>query len=146
MPHLPVGWGGQQITQINIVLNLSSCRVALRPACVICGTDLAECVSVLGDFLRSQGAFLPGFYHLRGSHRPAPGAPLIRGMPTGPYIFLGMPGAWGLRPCARTHLKKGLVPHLPVWWGEQQIPQINIGVIRTVRDFLPFLRNSIFLV
>ena len=43
-------------------------------------------------------------------------------------------------------LKKGLVPHLPVRWGEQLIPQINIGVIRTVRDFLPFLCNPIFLV
>ena len=26
-----------------------------------------------------------------------------------------MPGACGFRPCAQTHLKKGLVPHLPVW-------------------------------
>ena len=31
---------------------------------VICGTDLAECVSVPGDFLRPQGAFPPGFYPL----------------------------------------------------------------------------------
>ena len=53
---------------------------------VICGTDLAECVSVPGDFLRPQGAFPPGFYLLREGwvHRPAPEAPLIRGMPTGP--------------------------------------------------------------
>ena len=39
-----------------------------------------------------------------------------------------MPGACGLRPCARTHHKKGLVPHLPVGWGGQQIPQINLGL------------------
>ena len=31
---------------------------------VICGTDLAGCVSVPGDFLRPQGAFPPGFYPL----------------------------------------------------------------------------------
>ena len=113
---------------------------------VICGTNLAECISAPGDFIRPQGAFPPGFYPLRWGHRSAPEAALIRGMPTGPLSFLEMPGACGLRPCARAHLKKGLVPHLPVRWGEQQIPQIKIGVIRTVRDFLPFLCNSIFLV
>ena len=43
-------------------------------------------------------------------------------MPTGPEALFGMPDASGLRPCARTHLKKGLVPHLPVSWGGQQIP------------------------
>ena len=31
---------------------------------VICGTHLAECVSVPGDFLRPQGAFPSGFYPL----------------------------------------------------------------------------------
>ena len=96
--------------------------------------NLAECVSVPGDFLQPQGAFLPGLYpHLEGlGFQPAPEAPQLRGMPTGPPAFLGMLGACRLRPCARTHLKKGLVLHLPVRWGEQQIPQINIGVIRTV--------------
>ena len=49
------------------------------------GADLAECVSVAGFFLRPQGAFPPGYYPLRGVFdRPAPGAPLIRGMATGP--------------------------------------------------------------
>ena len=55
--------------------------------------------------------------------RPAPDAPLIRGMPTGPYAFLGNAGrvsATALRP---DQPKKGLVPHLPVRCGEQQIPQ-----------------------
>ena len=53
---------------------------------VICGTDLAECVSVPGDFLRPQGAFPPGFYLLREGlvNHPAPEAPLIRGMTTEP--------------------------------------------------------------
>ena len=33
-----------------------------------------------------------------------------------------MPNVCGPRPCARTHHKKGLVSHLPVSWGGQQIP------------------------
>ena len=46
---------------------------------VICGTDLAECVSVPGDFLWPQVAFPPGFYLLRQGwvNRPVPEAPLI---------------------------------------------------------------------
>ena len=86
-----------------------------RPCCR--GTDLAECVSVPGEFLRPQGAFPPGFYSLREGwvNRPAPEAPLI----------WEMPGACGLRPCARTHHKKGLVPHLPVGWGGQQTPRLT---------------------
>ena len=53
-----------------------------RPCCR--GADLAECVSVPGDFLRPQGPFPPGYYSLRGGwvNRPASEAPLIRGMPT----------------------------------------------------------------
>ena len=42
-----------------------------------------------------------------------------------------MPGACGLRPCARTHHKKGLVPHLPVGWGGQQILQLLTPTRRT---------------
>ena len=41
----------------------------------------------------------------------APEVPLIRGMPTGPKAFLALPDACGLRPCDRTHLENGLVPH-----------------------------------
>ena len=47
--------------------------------------------------LRSQGAFPPGFYLPREGwvYRPAPEAPLIRGMPTGPEAFLEPAGcAW----------------------------------------------------
>ena len=88
----------------------------------------------------SVSRYLEIFFGLRGPsprllpasggwvHRPAPEASLIRGMPTAPRAFLEMPDACGLRPCARSHPKKGLVPHLPVGWGEQQIPQINIGL------------------
>ena len=39
---------------------------------------------------------------------PAPEAPLIRGMPTGPLVFLAMLGACGLLPCDQIHLKKAL--------------------------------------
>ena len=36
--------------------------------------------------------------------------------------FWQTPGACGLRPCARSHPKKGLVPYMPVKWGVHQIP------------------------
>ena len=43
---------------------------------VICGRDLAECVSVPGDFLRPPGDFSPGFYTLqRRGHRLGPETP-----------------------------------------------------------------------
>ena len=38
----------------------------------------------------------------------------LMGMPTGLGVFLKMPGACGLRPCARTHLKKALCHTCPV--------------------------------
>ena len=41
---------------------------------VICGTDLAECVSVPGDFLRPQGAFPQAFTPFRGGLGSLPGA------------------------------------------------------------------------
>ena len=53
----------------------------------VIGTRFGQSVSrCLGIFLWPQGAFPPGFHSLRGGlvHRPAPEAPLIRGMPTGP--------------------------------------------------------------
>ena len=101
---------------------------------VICGTDLAECVSVPGDFLRPQGAFPPGFYLLREGwvHCPAPEAPLTRGMPTGPRVFLTNSGrVWATalrpvppkkRPCAIHARKVGRAsntatdPPVHVWW------------------------------
>ena len=87
--------------------------------CVICGTDLAKCVSVPGDFLRPQGAIPPGFYLFREGwvHCPAPEAPLTRGMPKGLRVFLTNSGrvwATALRPVPP---KKGLVPYMPVRWG-----------------------------
>ena len=66
----------------------------------------------LDNFLRPQGAFPPGFYSLRGgwADRPAPEAPLIKGMPTAPSAFLGIaervwatalcPDPQKKRPCA----------------------------------------------
>ena len=63
-----------------------SCRVTLRPAVLATGRILPGVSRQLDNFLRPQGAFLPGFYSLRGGwvNRLAPEAPLIRGMPTGP--------------------------------------------------------------
>ena len=45
-----------------------------------------------------------------------PKAPLKRGMPTGSKVFLALPDACRLRPCDRTHIKNGLVPHSYVGW------------------------------
>ena len=124
---MPVRWGVHQIPQITIGLTPLQVSGSSSAGRVICGTDLAECVSLPGDFFRPQGAFPPGFYLLREGwvNRPAPEATLIRGMSTGPLAFLD---ACGLRPCARTHHKKGLVPHMPIGWGGPQIPQINLGL------------------
>ena len=74
------------------------------------GADIAGFASALEI---SSGA-TPGFYLLRGCwfNCLAPEAPLIRRIPTGPKVFLEMPDACGLRPCHRTHLKKGLVLYL----------------------------------
>ena len=60
-------------------------------------------------------------------------------MPTGSEAFLEMPGACELQPCARTHLKKGLVPHSSGWWDGGQIPSslVFIGALR--RSFLSLL-------
>ena len=101
---MPVRWGVHQIPQINlglIPLQVSGSTSAGR---VICGTDLAECVSVLGDFLRPQGAFPPRLlppFEGGWVYCPAPEAPLTRGMPTGPRAFLANSGrvlATALRP------------------------------------------------
>ena len=103
---------------------------------VICDTNLAKCVSVPGYFFRPQGAFPPGVYPLReGLLLGAWGDPNKRNADGAVGIF-GNAGPTKKRPCTiHTH-----------WVGGHQIPQINIGVIRTVRHFLPFLCNSIFLV
>ena len=50
-----------------------------------------------------------------------PEAPLFWEMPTGSEAFLGLPGTSRLQPCARTNLKKGLVPHWSSWWDGWQI-------------------------
>ena len=59
------------------------------------------------NLLESQGAVPPVFNHLE--------APFFRRMPTGPAAFLEPPNESG------TYLKKGLVPHLSIWWDVHQI-------------------------
>ena len=61
-----------------------------------------------------SGGRPPDFYPLWGAGLIALSLrrPFIRGMPTGPKVFLLMLDACGLRPCDRTHLKNGLVSHL----------------------------------
>ena len=66
-------------------------------------------------------------------------------MPTGPKAFFWICRARVGSGPAPGPTKKGLVPHMPVGWGGHQIAQINIGVIRTVRDFLPFYVTLSFL-
>ena len=92
------------------------------------------CLST-GEFLRPQGAILPGFYHLRGVGLlpGAWGAPQ-KGMPTGSKVFLALPDACGLRSCDRTHLKNGLVPYSCVGGTHRWI--IEVGYIHTHKFFL----------
>ena len=78
------------------------------------------CLST-GYFLRPQGSYLPRLLPLWGCwvYCLAPEAPLLRGMPTGPNVFLAIPDACGLQPCGRTHL----MPYSFVRWGVWQIPR-----------------------
>ena len=58
------------------------------------------------------GAIPQAFTPFRGKvYCLAPEAPPKRGMPTGSKVFLAMPDACGLRPCARNNLKNGLVSY-----------------------------------
>ena len=58
--------------------------------------------------LELQEAVPPGSNPLRRGkvYRQTPKVIIFRRMPTGPEAFWGMPGVSGLRPYARTHLKK----------------------------------------
>ena len=121
-PHLPVRWGVQQIPQYSntVPLQLSGCTSAGR---VYCGTDLAECVSAPGDFLRPQGAFLPGFYPLWGVHCSVPETPnkrnangKCRARVWAPALRPDPPKN---RPCAT----------LVRWWDGWQIPQYRNTVV-----------------
>ena len=137
VPHLPADH--HRSAPLQVPGSISAGRV-------ICSADLAKCVSVPGDFLRPQGTFPPDFYPLRGVLSPGPwDASNKENADEAVGIFGNAWRVWA--PVLRSDpLKKGLVPHMPVRWGEQQVPQINVGVIRTVRDFSHFLCNSIFFV
>ena len=66
------------------------------------------CYLCPGDFLRPRGAVSPGFYPLTESwvYCLASEAPLIKGMLTGPNVFLALPEACGLRPANGPTLKQ----------------------------------------
>ena len=51
--------------------------------------------------------------------RLAPEAPILKRILMGPEAFLEPTGVPGQRPCARIHLKKGLVPHSSGRWDER---------------------------
>ena len=59
--------------QINIGLTPFQVSGSTSTGRVICGTDLTECVSVPGDFLRPQGAFPQAFTPFRGGLGSLPG-------------------------------------------------------------------------
>ena len=85
---------------------LASMSHALRPA-----------------LLELQRAVPPGSNSLlKGlGYRTVSEAPLFRGM------WTESSGVSELRLCARTNLKKGLVPYLPVWRGSQQIQLASLA-------------------
>ena len=75
------------------------------------------------NFLEPQGAILPGFNPpWRGQvYCQVLEAPLSRGMLMRPKAFLELSGVSGLRPCAWTHQKNGLLPHSSIRWDIRQI-------------------------
>ena len=129
--YMPVGWGGHQKPQINIGLHLSSCWVAFRPA-VLSAARIKPSVSwyleiSFGLRRPSPQAFTPFGGGVIARHLRKCWARVGSGF---------APGPTKKKPSA-THAR---------WVGRHHILRINIGDIRTVRDFLPFLCNSIFLV
>ena len=95
--------GGTIMVVAVITLRFSSCWVTLRPA-------VFAAARIWLRFPPASGGCLPRLLPSSGgwAYCLAPEAPLIRGIPTGPNVFLAMPGACGLRPCATTHQKKAL--------------------------------------
>ena len=66
-----------------------------------CSTDLAKCVSAVGDFLQPQGAVPPGFYPLGWGLLPG-----AWGIPTGPKVFGHAVRMWALALCPDPPKKK----------------------------------------
>ena len=93
------------------VIPLSSWWDTLRPA-VVSAARIWSGVTHPWTNLYPQGAVFWGIRFIDWH---------LRGRPTGPKAFLGMLGASWLRPCNRTHLKNGLVPHSSRWWDGRQI-------------------------
>ena len=123
--HLTVRLGEQQIPQNRntAVVGLHFDQLCFLP------TDLAECVSAAEDFLRPQGGpSTQAFTHFGGDmlYCPVTEVPLIRGIPTGPTVFLAMPGVCVLRPCARAPLKTALYHICPVSETEEKYHSIVI--------------------
>ena len=91
----------------------------------VCWRDkgLAECFSAAGDFLRPQGAIPSGCYPFRGGLLPGARGALNKGNADEALVIFGHAGrVWA--PALRPDLpKKGLLLHLPVRWGVQQIQQ-----------------------
>ena len=116
--------------------DLSSCRVALR---------MVECVLVPGDFLRPQGAFPQGFYPFQG------GSPGVWGAPNkvnadGAIGIFGNAGRVWAPPLYPDPPKKRPCATLARQVGRATNNADQYRCFWTIRYFLPFLCNSIFLV
>ena len=72
--------------------------------------SVASTLEISAGFRRPSSRLLPTN---RGDvYCLAPEAPLLRGIPTGPKVFLAISDAYGLRPSDQTYFKNGLVPYL----------------------------------
>ena len=125
-----MGWSTNTPVQISLATDWSRSGplqvLGSTLAGRVIGTRFGQSVCrVPGDFLRPQEAFPTGYYSLRRGwvNCPAPEAPLIRGMLTGPWAFWGNAGCVWATALRLNPPKKGLVSYLPVRWGGQQIPQ-----------------------
>ena len=103
----------------------STGRTLVSRACL--GADLPECWLIDWRFPPASGGHPPAFHLLQGVRFIAW---RMRGMPTGPKLFLPMQDACGLRPCGQPHLKNGLVTNLYVGGTYDKYPGVPGSVLR----------------
>ena len=116
--QLPIRWRVQWISSVSVSVGHGSGRV----------------LAVDSPFPPVSGGHPPGFYPLRSSvYCLAPEAPVIKGMPTEPYVFLENAGCVWAPALHPDPPKKSLVLHLSVWWGVPQIPSVSISVSDSVQ-------------
>ena len=94
---------------ISVLVQLSSCGVTLRPT-VLCTARFRSGVPQHWRSFWPPGAVPPWLTHFGRVRLIAWGLrrPFLRGMPTRPVVFLGLPDAIGLQSCDWIHLKTAL--------------------------------------